>query len=132
MLLNGASDGDSLETTIRDVNLPSLIRYGAALRLLLEPLSVEMTLNIQAFLISGTMSDDGAAFQKLFNLHVARRFARYWRSLVQDSFQFRSPRISIPALISALDELEKGNATLKSMFIAAANTVSILRQSRRL
>ena len=123
LLLNGASAFDSLEFTIMDISLPSLTRYGAALRLLLEPLSAEKTLNVQAFLSWGTMSDDGFAFQKLFNLHVARRFAQQWHSLSQDSFQCYSPRTSIPALLGALDELERGNGTLKTILVAAASAL---------
>jgi hypothetical protein len=126
LFLNGASlPLNLLHPTLSDsASLPAL-RCGAAAQLLQGILSAEKTLQIQAFLTSGLVCDDSLACQELFNRHVARCFADSWRTHAQSPFQFCSPRASVPALIQALDEIERGSGTLKSLLVAAA---SALRQ----
>jgi hypothetical protein len=126
MLLKGASlPAELLQPAIFDTASSSPVRCGAAAQLLRGMLPAKETLQIQAFLASGLVCDDGFARQVLFNRHVARCFADFWRMHAQSRFQFYSPSTSVPALLGTLDGVERGSGTLKSVLVAAA---SALRQ----
>jgi hypothetical protein len=126
LLLEGASlPGDLLQPAGIDTGSPPTKRCGAAAQLLQGIQPAEETLRIQAFLTSGLVCDDSFARQELFNRHVARCFVDSWRTHAQSPFQFYSPRISVPALIDVLDDIEHGSGTLKNLLFAAA---SALRQ----
>jgi len=80
-------------------------------------------LQTQAFLTSALVSDQSYTRQELFNRHVARNFTYSWCVYVQNRFQFYSPRTSILTLLRALNGIEDGNSTLKSVLIAAVNAL---------
>lgn len=123
-LLKGASLSRTiLGPAVIDMTNPPAVRCGAAAKLLLETLPAGKTLEIQAFLTSGMVSDQSCFFQQLFNRHVARHFAGHWRTLAQSPFHFYSPRTSIPELLRILDGVEHGSATLKRVLAAAANAL---------
>jgi hypothetical protein len=114
-----------LQATVRDATSSPPLRCGAAAKLLLKNPPAETTFHLQALLSSGLVGGDSFIRQQLFNRHVAQCFSVSWRTLAQNRFQFYSPSTSVPALLSALDEVEYGNGTMKSVLIAAA---SALRQ----
>ena len=122
MLLEGASRAyDMLLATIRDTESPSSLRCGAAAQLLNENLNAEKTIQLQAFLTSALMRDGSYLVQQIFNRHIARKFAEPWRVHVENSFQFYSPRISIPQMKQTLENIEKGSYTLRSLLVAASS-----------
>jgi hypothetical protein len=124
LMLKGASlPVELLQPAVVDAESPAHVRCGAAARLLHRVLSVEKTLQIQALLISGFVSDNSRERQTLFNWHVARHFANSWRMLAQSPFQFYSPRTSVPALLDTLIALDRGSGTLKSVVVAAATAL---------
>ncbi|MCG7851824.1 MAG: hypothetical protein MIO92_04825, partial [Methanosarcinaceae archaeon] len=123
-LLKGASmPAELLQPAIIDTVSSSLVRCGAAAQLLQGMLPANKTLQMQAFLTSGLVSDDSFARQVLFNRHVARCFADSWRTHSQSGFQFYSPGTSVPALLDTLDGVERGSGTLKSVLVAAASAL---------
>jgi len=127
LLLKGASlASELLQPAVTDTASPPPVRCGAAAQLLREWLPVKTTLQTQAFLTSGFVSDGSFTRQLLFNHHVARCFADAWRTHSQNRFQFYSPSTSVPTLLTTLDRVEHGSANLKSLLVAAANA---LRQS---
>ena len=108
LLLKGASlPAELLQPAIIDTASPSPMRCGAAAQLLRGEMPAEKTLQIQAFLTSGFVSDESFARQQLFNRHVARCFADAWRTHAQNRFQFYSPSTSVPALLTTLDGVEQ-------------------------
>jgi hypothetical protein len=109
-----------LQPTVTDTKSSIAMRCGAAAQLLQEMLPADKTLQIQAFLTSGLVSDDSYARQLLFNRHVARYFADSWHTPLQSPFQFYSPRTSIPVLLDALDKIERGRGTLILVTAASA------------
>jgi len=124
LLLKGISlPVELLQSTIIDTASPPPVRCGAAAQLLRGEIPAEKTLHVQAFLTSACLSDESFARQLLFNRHVARCFADAWRTHAQSRFQFFSPRTSVPALLTALNEVEHGRGTLKSLLIAAASAL---------
>jgi len=124
LLLKGASlPTELLEPATIDATAPPPIRCGAAAQLLRGMLPAEKTLQIQSFLTSGLMSDESFARQELFNRYVARHFADSWRTYARSPFQFYSPRISVTTLLIALDEIDRGRGTLKSLLVAAARAL---------
>lgn len=124
LLLKGASlPAELLQPAVIDTASPSPVRFGAAAQLLRGMLPAEKTLQIQAFLTSGLVSDESFARQVLFNRHVARCFADSWRMHAQSRFQFYSPSTSVPALLGTLDGVERGSGTLKSVLVAAATAL---------
>jgi hypothetical protein len=124
LLLQGASlPADLLQSTVFDSTSPPALRCGAAAQLLLTVLPAETVLHLQTFITSALVSDGSAVRQSLFNLHVARHFAGVWRTFGQSRFQFYSPSISLPALFAALDGVEDGSATLRSVLVAAATAL---------
>jgi len=124
LVLDGASRPDQLLTSsVADDGLPAQLRCGAAAKLLLEPLSAEVTLHCQRFLASALVSDGSYIRQELFNRHVARRFAKVWRIQAQSPFQFESPRETVPQLFTAIDDAERGSGTLKKVLFAAATAL---------
>jgi tetratricopeptide (TPR) repeat protein len=124
LLLKGASlPADLLQPATIDTASPSTMRCGAAARLLQGMLPPEKTLQFQAFLTSGLMSDKSVARQVLFNRHVARCFAGSWRRHAQNRFQFYSPSISVPALLKTIDGVDSGRSTLKTLLVAAAEAL---------
>lgn len=126
LLLKGASlPPELLQPAIIDATSPSPVRCGAAAQLLRGWMPTEKTLQIQTFLTSGFVSDGSYARQPLFNRRIARCFADAWRTHAKSRFQFYSPSTSVPALLTTLDGVERGSATLKSVLVAAA---SALRQ----
>jgi hypothetical protein len=123
LLLEGASlPADRLQSNFFffDSTLSPAFRSGAAAQSLLSVLPAETVLALQAFTTSALVSDGSAIRQSLFNLHVARCFARIWRSYEHSAFQFYAPRSSLPILLATLDEVENGSATLRSVLLAAA------------
>lgn len=123
-LLKGASQPPPfLASTINDPTSPMSVRYGAVAQLLWSGLTVKKTLQVQALLTSGVMRDDIFARQLIFNRHVARSFADTWRMHAQNRFQFCAPGTSVPALLSTLDGLDHGNATLRSVLVAASSAL---------
>jgi len=124
LLIMGASlPAELLQPATADMTSPTPVRCGAAAQLLQRMLPAKQTLQIQAFLTSGFMSDDSFARQTLFNRHVARCFTDSWRIHAQSSFQFYSPRTSVPELLGTLDGVERGSGTLKSVLVAAARAL---------
>lgn len=109
-----------LENTVTSPSNPAPLRCGAAARLLMGSLSPDVMLNLQCLLTSALVSDDSYAFQGLFNHHVARRFSKVWWGYSQNPFLFYSPRTSIPALISTLNDVEHENGTLRSLLLRAS------------
>ena len=76
LLLKGASlPSELLRPSIIDRTSPSAVRCGAATQLLRGGVPADSTLEIQAFLTSGFVSDVSFTRQQLFNRHVARCFA---------------------------------------------------------
>ena len=126
LLLQGASlPVEFLEPAVTDIASPAAIRFGAATHLLREMLPAERTLQLQALLTSCLVSDESFARQSLFNLRVAQRFADDWRTHTQNRFQFYSPSTSVPELLTTLDRVDHGSATLKSILVAAASALRI-------
>ena len=124
-LLDGAlRPTDSLETTVINATNPPAIRCGSAAKLLAEMPVAGKTLQLQMFLASALFSDASTSRQELFNLHVARHFASTWRVLSEHRFQFSSPRISVPELLRAVEDVEGGRRTLRQLLLAAANALS--------
>jgi hypothetical protein len=111
---------DTLEDTVMDTTNPREVRCGAAAKILLDMPIASKALQLHGFLASALLSDGSATLQELFNHHIARCFAKSWRAHAQDRFQFYSPSISVPALLSVLDDLEGGNGTLKDVLVAAS------------
>jgi len=123
LLLKGASQPSAfLVQTINDPESPMPVRYGAVAQWLCCGLSAKNTLQAQALLTSGLMRDEIFARQLIFNRHIARCFADSWQH-TQNRFQFCSPGTSVPALLTTLDGLEHGNATLKSVLVAASRVL---------
>lgn len=123
LLLKGASlPTELLQPAVIDTVSPSPVRCGAAAQMLREGMPAGKTLQMQAFLTSGLVSDESFTRQQLFNRHVARRFADAWRAHAQNRFQFSSPSVSVPALLTTLDFVERGG-TLKSVLVAAASAL---------
>jgi hypothetical protein len=58
--------------------------------------------------------------QELFNRHVAICFSESWRRHAQNGFQFYSPRTSVPLILGAIEEIERGSGTLKNLLNAAS------------
>lgn len=125
LIRGGSLPAELLQATITNAASPAPLRCGAAARLLLDNQPAEKTLQLQAFLASGLVNDNSSARQQLYNRHVARCFSDSWRVHAQSRFKFYSPSTSVPALLSALDEVEHGSGTLKSVLVTAA---SALRQ----
>lgn len=126
LLLQGASlPAEDLEAAVFDAAAPPSIRCGAAAQSLQGVLTAEKTLQLQSILTSGLVVDDSYARQELFNFHIARQFASSWRIHARNSFQFCSPSKSVPALLATLNEVDRGNGSLKSVLTSAA---SALRQ----
>jgi hypothetical protein len=124
LVLKGASSpAELLESTTIDAAVPAPVRCGAAAQLLQTTLTAKRTIEIQAFLASGCVSDDSYVFQQLFNHHVALYFADTWRRMAENRFYFYSPNESVPALLDTLDRTERGNGTLKSVLVAAARAL---------
>ncbi len=124
LFLRGASlPAELLQSAAIDRASPAPVRCGAAAKLLLGALPATPTLQLQAFLASGLVSDASFGRQEIFNRHVARRFADAWRRLAQGRFQFSSPSTSVPALLVTLDAVEHGSGTLKSVLVAAASAL---------
>jgi hypothetical protein len=118
-LLDGARQPDDrLEPTVRN-HSDDYVRIGAAARLLTDPPSAQLALQLQLLLISGMANEAGIQFQKIWNIHVANQFARTWRELAGNGFQFIAPRSSIPNLVSAIDALETGSGSLGRLMAAA-------------
>jgi hypothetical protein len=123
-LLNGArQDSDVLERTVRNASNDVCTRVGAAARLLMDAPSVELTLQLQLFLTSAMASDSGISNQRIWNKHVAHRFGRTWRALADNPIQFIAPRISIPAILAAINELETGAGSLGKLISAVQTGV---------
>lgn len=114
---------DALERTVRDAGQPTQLRVGAAARLLQESPPAALTLQLQLFLISAIADDVGTVQQGTWNLHVAKRFGDSWRALAEHRFQFVTPRSTVPALLSAIDELETGAGSLGKLIRAAQGAV---------
>lgn len=124
LLLKGASQPPPfLPTIITNPTSSMHERYGAVAQWLCNGLSAENTLKAHAILTSGLMRDDAHARQQIFNRHVARCFADSWRAQAQNRFQFCSPNTSVPALLATLDRIDHGNATLKSVLVAASTAL---------
>lgn len=123
-LLMGASQPpEFLTSTINDPASPMPVRYGALAQWWNCGLPAKNTLKAQALLTSGMMRDESYARQQIFNRHIARCFADDWRTHAQNRFQFCSPSTSVPVLLATLDGLEHGNATLKSVLVAASSAL---------
>lgn len=117
---------DQLEIAVRK-HSDDYHRIGAAARLLADPPSAQLALQLQLFLISGIASEVGIQFQKLWNIHVASRFAETWRELAKSAFQFVAPRTSVPNLLAEIDALKMGTGSLGRLIAAAQGALG--RQS---
>ncbi|MBX5463593.1 MAG: hypothetical protein IRZ28_21200 [Steroidobacteraceae bacterium] len=115
---------DNLEATVRK-HSNDYVRLGAAARLLADPPTAQLALQLQLLLISGIANEPGIQFQKLWNIHVANRFARTWRELSKNAFQFIAPRFSIPQLMAAVDALKDGTGSLGKLIAAAQAGIGI-------
>lgn len=124
LMLDGASQPtEALYSAVANVDNPVPVRCGAAAKLLLEEPEPEITLQLQGFLASALTSDASALRQELWNRHVGRCVADYWRAQAQHRFKFQAPRTSVPALLNAVDDIEHGCGTLRSVLEAAAFAV---------
>lgn len=122
LILDGAArPAETLYAAIMDTTNPVSMRCGAAARLLLDKQTASKTLQLQGFLASAIVSDGSFTRQELFNRHIARRFSISWRAHARNRFQFQSPRVSVPMLLRALDDVEHGSGTLRSVLAAAAS-----------
>lgn len=125
LVIEGASrPSDILETTVINTTNAATVRCGAAAKLLSNNPVASKALNLQALLTSAFLSDASFSRQELFNLHVARHFASYWRVQAENRFQFTAPRTSVPTLLHSVKEVEKGNGTLKLLLQTAANALN--------
>ncbi len=121
LMFEGISQPSSeLWSTLANVNSSAPIRSGAAIRLLQEDLTGRDLIQVHCFLASVMIGDHSSARQQLFNLSVARCFSNSWRLQALKAFQFYSPRTSIPKLASAIDKVEGGSGTLKTLLGGAA------------
>lgn len=100
---------------------PALRRCGAAIRYLVAPPEAQKALRAQLFLMSGVLASGAQVFQPLYNIHIARRFALTWKELAKSPFQFASPRISVPHLLSTISRVEQGRGTLGVLLSSAAD-----------
>lgn len=124
LMIEGASmETDQREITSRSASNPAALRCGAAASLLCSGLDASKTLQLQAFLTSALVSDKSFARQELFNLHVARRFAKPWRAHVENRFQFSCPRTTVPQLLNTVDGVTKGTYTLKDLLQSAGSAL---------
>lgn len=124
LILQGARQpAELLPSSLSATESPAAFRCGAAAKLLMEVKSADETLRIQGFLASALVSDLSFARQELFNRHIARCYARPWRIHAQNRFQFFAPRISVPALLLTLDEVENGSGTLRGLLVTLANSL---------
>jgi len=123
-LLEGArQDSDMIERTVRNASNDVNTRVGAAAQLLTDTPVVELTLQLQLFLMSAMASDFGVSNQHIWNKHVALRFGETWRALAENPIQFVAPRTSIPAILAAIDELERGVGSLGKLISAVQTGV---------
>jgi len=119
----GAADGSS--DIAADPNRKAAERCGAAAQTLLQPLSPLHRLKVQGLLASAVVSDGSYMFQEVFNLHLARQVARDWRVLTHRPFLFSLPQLTSPPLIAAIEEVERGCGTLKTILSAAQRAVHL-------
>ncbi|WP_126456876.1 hypothetical protein [Sulfuriflexus mobilis] len=117
------SEGYSQPEILYDASADRCKRCGAAVQLLSDELKPEQALELQAFLVSGMVSDGSFLLQQLFNHHVAHCLSDSWRIYAESGSNFYSPRTSVPALLSGVDEVEKGGGTLKSLLVPAAKAL---------
>ncbi len=94
------------------------IRCGAAVRLLLEPLSPEKVFNLQGLVTSSLVCDASFMCQEVCNIHLALRFASTWEKFIQSPFNFSTPRVTVPALHETVQSLKEGRGTLRTLLIA--------------
>lgn len=121
VLLQGATQpADELYNSSIKASNAAPFRISTAARLLSMAQPPGRVLALQGLLASAVVSDGSYAFQELFNHHVARRFGVSWSTYAQSPFLFYSPRISVPTLLSALNDVEQGNGTLRTVLTAAA------------
>jgi hypothetical protein len=104
-----------LANVARDRRREPPVRCGAALRLLLLPISVAERHSLQGLLTSALVSDASYARQDVFNLHLARRLAVEWKVIGEGPFNFTSPRHDLPTLRQTLALVEQGRGTLKTV-----------------
>lgn len=121
VLLEGATQpADELYNSSIKASNAAPFRISTAARLLSMAQPPGRVLALQGLLASAVVSDGSYAFQELYNHHVARRFGVSWSTYAQSPFLFYSPRISVPTLLSALNDVEQGNGTLRTVLTAAA------------
>ncbi|HBP90366.1 MAG TPA: hypothetical protein PKK23_19760 [Nitrospirales bacterium] len=125
LVIEGASRPTHiLEPTVINTTNAATVRCGAAAKLLSNIPVATKALKLQALLTSAFLCDASFSRQELFNLHVARHFASYWRMQAENHFQFTAPRTSVPILLHSVKEVEDGNGTLKILLQAAANALN--------
>jgi hypothetical protein len=117
----GVADGSS--DIAADPNRKAAERCGAAVQTLLQELSPLHRLNVQGLLASAVVSDGSYMFQEVFNLHLARQVASDWRVLTHSPFLFSAPRLTLPPLVAAIEEVERGCGSLNTILSAAQRAV---------
>jgi hypothetical protein len=93
-LVEGATQPPGQLTAIAaDWSRNPVIRSGAAVRLLQEPIEAQDAFGLQALLVSGLVGDPAwNTLQPLYTFHVGRRLAAFWIARVSAApYQFRSP-----------------------------------------
>jgi hypothetical protein len=125
LVIDGASrPNENLEATLINTGTTAAVRCGAAAKLLANIPVASKTLQLQAFLTSGLISDLSFSRQEIFNIHIARCFASSWRTQAEHRFQFSAPRTSVPALLQSVEDVEGGRGTLKLLLQTAANALN--------
>lgn len=100
-------------------------RCGAVAKLRLYPLSPADLFRIQDWLTAAIMSDPSAACQDLFNLHLAREFARQWLGVLQNPFQLPVPKITVPIIRSSVSQVLAGRGTLRTLLGQIAQALGL-------
>lgn len=107
-----------------NVSAPVGVRCGAAARLLLQPLRPTELLQIQSLLTSATVGDSSVAYQEVFNLHLAKRFANQWAHVLQSPFQFSTPKVTVPAIQASIAAVAGGRGTLRTLLASISQALS--------
>ncbi len=114
---------EMLARTINDSHASTIIRCGAAVRLLNTPVNMETALGLQQFLTFVLMSEPSSkSTQRLYSYFVCIRFADWWlHQATNASFNFISPRDTVPVLITSL----KTNYTIGGVLRSVHNALRV-------
>jgi len=100
-------------------------RCGAALRVLSDPQTPEVTFFTQHLLTSAIVYNDQALLVKASFWAVSRRFVAPWERFAENPFRLTSPRTSVPVLKSMVLDVREGRAGLKALIETAARVLGL-------